>query len=1235
MKNQNPFAPGKAKAIAIAQSQPQKYGPLLLKFGLTFIMLLLLGASAFAQVTIFEEDFSSSSNGATSGTNWESDASDCYLSNGSDYFEVKSNRFEGRDMDGEGIWYTNVIDIRDYTDVELEVSLEEVGSMEGSDYVKVYYKLDGGAETLFSTNGSKYNDFGSVTASQTGLNGYTLEVLVKVRNDNGSEYHRINSVSISGTEALSTLLLSTTATDVSCNDGSDGSIDLSLTDNSGSGSSGSGLNPNGSSYGDGCSPVVPSSNACASCTSIAPTTGTLNINSGDVVCIPAGQTFTGYVNMSGGTLVICGNIIPWSFNFNSGTIINNSALSLNNLSMNSNCYVENYGTLQVSGTVSVNEAFENHGALMISGSLNVNGSASFLNTNYIAISSSLDINNNFDNLGTINVSNELKVNGGGILNNECTMNIGGEITLNDSLVNNGSVNGSGPTNINGGGVLNLGPNAYFSASSLKLNGEIVGSGPICATVEVSGNTTINGSGEIGTNVDYCDADGIEQNNGTVTGTTDCSCNATGVVPPTTNTHTYIWSNGATTQDISGLSAGTYSVTVTSSSGATATKTTTVSEPDAINASISLTNATAGQSDGSLDLTVSGGTSPYSFTWSNGDNTEDADSLSPGTYTVTVTDDNGCTTTTSEVVSYGNVSGCICVKDGNWSVDAEWLGNCHGGGGQYPNYMDTAIIIGHTVNVENNETAALIEMGSISGKPCSLSVVNSGSIIVGYNIEMTNDQNNAMLLSISNSGSITIGGNIVMDIDNANTTTIKMSDNAVLKLSGDIVRNSRPNRFGSLLMTNNALIELNGTTQQTIAESFGNNDDSFDYLNLKINNTTSSAPHLDLEGDVNVTNSLTLTDGIIATGPYLMKVTSNNSSAIVGGSSNSYIAGQLRRYIASNNSEYMFPIGKDDASSYNWFKLKNGELEDVEYVTASFGDLNSDDLLSSITIGLLQIPLVPMYEEGMWTVEPDRQPTGGYYTAYVSTENFQGLADNSFELVKRSSGGGVLDWALHGGILPLANAAGSKVNDGYTLLEGLTSFSEFGIRETEGATGLPVELTTLSVTAKDQKVYIDWATAVEINNKEFTVERSEDATNFEPVTTVPGAGNSSVLNEYSAIDNDPLLGTSFYRLKQIDYDSKFKYSDILPVTVMSAIKTEFSIYPNPNKGSFKVEVTTPLEEVELQIMNSFGQLVHVEQIVDVTGKAIVDLNMGNLLPAGIYFVKMNVGKDTFIKQMMIE
>ena len=107
-------------------------------------------------------------------------------------------------------------------------------------------------------------------------------------------------------------------------------------------------------------------------------------------------------------------------------------------------------------------------------------------------------------------------------------------------------------------------------------------------------------------------------------------------------YTFLWSNGDTTEDLSGLAAGTYMVTITDNEGCTESASISITEPATLASTGSGTDEMMGN-DGTIDLTVTGGVSPYTFSWSNGETTEDLSGLVAGTYTVTVTDANGCTT----------------------------------------------------------------------------------------------------------------------------------------------------------------------------------------------------------------------------------------------------------------------------------------------------------------------------------------------------------------------------------------------------------------------------------------------------------------------------------------------------------------------------------------------------------------------------------------------------------------
>jgi hypothetical protein len=111
--------------------------------------------------------------------------------------------------------------------------------------------------------------------------------------------------------------------------------------------------------------------------------------------------------------------------------------------------------------------------------------------------------------------------------------------------------------------------------------------------------------------------------------------SSGGTPP----YTYAWSNGATNSSVSGLCAGTYNINVTDSKGCTSVDTVTITQPAALVVSID-SSGTASCTD-TLWATVTGGTPGYTFSWSSGQTTDTITGVCPGTYTVTVTDKNGC------------------------------------------------------------------------------------------------------------------------------------------------------------------------------------------------------------------------------------------------------------------------------------------------------------------------------------------------------------------------------------------------------------------------------------------------------------------------------------------------------------------------------------------------------------------------------------------------------------------
>lgn len=149
----------------------------------------------------------------------------------------------------------------------------------------------------------------------------------------------------------------------------------------------------------------------------------------------------------------------------------------------------------------------------------------------------------------------------------------------------------------------------------------------------------------------------------------------------TSPYTFAWDNGATTEDINGLSAGTYNVTITDAAGCSEMQTFIINNFTSFTYSAIVSNDSCGLINGAVDITVAGGTAPYTFVWSNGASTEDLTNLSSGSYSVTITDASGCTTVDSFTVinvtnftSSGVVTDATCATCTDGAIDITVAGD---------------------------------------------------------------------------------------------------------------------------------------------------------------------------------------------------------------------------------------------------------------------------------------------------------------------------------------------------------------------------------------------------------------------------------------------------------------------------------------------------------------------------------------------------------------------------------
>ncbi len=178
--------------------------------------------------------------------------------------------------------------------------------------------------------------------------------------------------------------------------------------------------------------------------------------------------------------------------------------------------------------------------------------------------------------------------------------------------------------------------------------------------------------------------------------------------------------------------------------------------------------------------------------------------------------------------------------------------------------------------------------------------------------------------------------------------------------------------------------------------------------------------------------------------------------------------------------------------------------------------------------------------------------------------------------------------------------------------------------------LPVELVGFTTKVQDnQTVKLNQQTASEINNDYFTIQRSTDRNHWEDLDKVNGVGNTTSFQSYSAIDENPNLGTSYYRLKQTDFDGKFEYSKLQSVKISRLVDAPLLAYPSPASYQITVEGSEDMLK-SVKVYNMIGQDVSSTlSIIDQQETQVV-LNISNL-PVGAYIIKTDTGSTRVYKQ----
>jgi len=406
-----------------------------------------------------------------------------------------------------------------------------------------------------------------------------------------------------------------------------------------------------------------------------------------------------------------------------------------------------------------------------------------------------------------------------------------------------------------------------------------------------------------------------------------------------------------------------------------------------------------------------------------------------------------------------------------------------------------------------------------------------------------------------------------------------------------------------------------------------------------NFTMNNSSGLTLTNSVIVSNVLTLTSGAVTTSANTL--TLGTSTSVLGTLSRTsgHVIGNLKRWIAAAaTNNILFPLGADG----------------INYNGANYSFTTAPTAGGSITMsylkanpGLTGLPLtdggviVTSVSYGYWTAAAGNGLTGGTFSLDLYGDGITGITDYTvLRILNRTNSGS--SWAVTG-----THSAGTGTNttpvSHRTGMTTASSFGHFAIGAASSGGSLPIKLMYFRAKLNGDHVNLDWATAAEINNNFFTIERSQDGITFETLLTRPGAGNSTTTLYYNAVDDAPLgEGYSYYRLKQTDYDGHYSYSNIESINngrsdkanLAPEIKIE-SVAPNPFTESFKLNfILKAAAIIDLQIFDLSGQIIYATKVQTIDGFNTFEFRDDINLKKGIYFLNLSYA-DQRVTQKIVK
>ncbi|CAA9267620.1 MAG: hypothetical protein AVDCRST_MAG56-3022 [uncultured Cytophagales bacterium] len=552
------------------------------------------------------------------------------------------------------------------------------------------------------------------------------------------------------------------------------------------------------------------------------------------------------------------------------------------------------------------------------------------------------------------------------------------------------------------------------------------------------------------------------------------------------------------------------------------------------------------------------------------------------------------------------------------------------------------------NLAVNTPAVISVTGSLTvpGSVTYGNTAGNSSLTVGGLATITNELTVNSSTAIVPNGGLSVGGTVSITSTGASlafNSPVTIGGSFTLAAAGNVTGTA-----GSLTLTStstNTLLGIRPTPPATVGSPFS--------IGVPVT-FNGVGGRWTLQGSMTITNRASFVNGhVVALPPAFAnplnpngglpptnptesvtdspKLTFGLSATVSGAKHSSHVIGYAEKVVAKDSPEFEFPIGN---GTYYRPAISNVASSDNVLIARYLSVAPVKPMPTEWSRVVVSAPLNGVSEREFWYFNAPNNSSPGFrvnathpdpaIAQYYRLDKFQGLtiAGLSTDSSKPPTATWTDQNATTGGVVTTTIDPVTGFTNYWVKASGVSNSINWVTIGRRGSTPQPVRLVSFTGQQLNGQVQLKWQSSEEKNTSHFEVERSADGKHFSQVLTKKAQGNSSSLVSYNAMDNTPLSGTSYYRLKMVDLDGTFEYSKLVSVSAEGTLLAK--AYPNPSKGH------------GVNIIAGDGSKLVLKAVSDLFGKQVsyqagnssaegLQINFTQPLPAGFYVATL-AGSD---------